>query len=37
MSRLATFVVWLNFTRFLLWNVGSSEPGEWMGRDRSKV
>jgi hypothetical protein len=30
MSRLATFVVWLNMTRCLLWNVGSPEPGEWM-------
>jgi hypothetical protein len=30
MIRLATIVVWLNMTRFLLWNVGSPADGEWM-------
>jgi hypothetical protein len=30
MIRLATIVVWLNMTRFLLWNVGSPAPGEWL-------
>jgi hypothetical protein len=30
MSRVAAFAVWLHFTRCLLWNIGSPEPGEWM-------
>jgi hypothetical protein len=30
MIRLATFVIWLNMTKTLFWNVGIPEPGEWM-------
>jgi len=30
MNRLATIVVWLNMTRFLLRNVGSPCEGKWM-------
>ena len=30
MARLATLVVWLNATRFLLWNGGIHPSGEWM-------
>ena len=30
MLRFAAMIVWLNFTRCLLWNVGGPIEGEWM-------
>jgi hypothetical protein len=37
MIRLATIIVWLNMTRFLLWNVGSPAEREWMLKAGSLV
>jgi hypothetical protein len=30
MFRLATIIVWLNFSRSLLWNAGTTAEGEWL-------
>jgi hypothetical protein len=30
MIRLAAFIVWLNFSRSLLWNAGTTLEGEWL-------